>query len=285
MGNTLSDKELKVLVSASDFNAYLKLKETLNIYERLETPSEISFLGIEAKIKKKEKVRKLYLSWSVAASVVVLFGLFTLFKSNDVIIKTNFGEQKTAILLDDSEVILNSKSTITYNTDNWQTKRTLFLDGEAYFKVRKGSIFTVNTSNGSVTVLGTEFNVNAKNDYFEVVCYEGKVSVKTAQKNYILTPSNHIREITGKATEKWQAIEKQPSWVYGESSFKSTPIKYVILALEEQYKVNFDTHQIDNSILFTGSFTHTNLETALNTVFETLQIEYIKKEDTIKLGL
>ncbi len=288
MDNSLSNEELRALVSESDFTMYKKLKSTLNIYERLEVSTEISFREIDVEIKKKEKkkkIRKLYLSWSIAASVVILFGLFTLLKGNDVLIQTNFGEQVSTTLPDNSEVILNSKSTITYNTENWQTERTIFLNGEAYFKVEKGSAFTVNTKNGSVTVLGTEFNVNSKNDYFEVVCYEGKVSVTTSEKQYVLTPSNTVRKISENAIEKRKILEKKPSWTLGESTFKSVPIKYVILALEEKYNVVFEENQINDTLLFTGSFTHSNIDIALKTVFETLQIKYTKKANTIKLSL
>ncbi len=288
MDNSLSNEELRALVSESDFTMYKKLKSTLNIYERLEVSTEISFREIDVEIKKKEKkkkIKKLYLSWSIAASVVILFGLFTLLKGNDVLIQTNFGEQVSTTLPDNSEVVLNSKSTITYNTENWQTERTIFLNGEAYFKVEKGSTFTVNTKNGSVTVLGTEFNVNSKNDYFEVVCYEGKVSVTTSEKQYVLTPSNTVRKISENAIEKRKILEKKPSWTLGESTFKSVPIKYVILALEEKYNVVFEENQINDTLLFTGSFTHSNIDIALKTVFETLEIKYTKKANTIKLSL
>lgn len=288
MDNSLSNEELRALVSESDFTMYKKLKSTLNIYERLEVSTEISFREIDVEIKKKEKkkkIRKLYLSWSIAASVVILFGLFTLLKGNDVLIQTNFGEQVSTTLPDNSEVVLNSKSTITYNTENWQTERTIFLNGEAYFKVEKGSTFTVSTKNGSVTVLGTEFNVNSKNDYFEVVCYEGKVSVTSSEKQYVLTPSNTVRKISENAIEKRKILEKKPSWTLGESTFKSVPIKYVILALEEKYNVVFEENQINDTLLFTGSFTHSNIDIALKTVFETLEIKYTKKANTIKLSL
>lgn len=288
MDNSLSNEELRALVSESDFTMYKKLKNTLNIYERLEVSTEISFREIDVEIKKKEKkkkIKKLYLSWSIAASVVILFGLFTLLKRNDMLIQTNFGEQVSTTLPDNSKVILNSKSTITYNPENWETERNIFLNGEAYFKVEKGSTFTVNTKNGSVTVLGTEFNVNSKNDYFEVVCYEGKVSVTTSEKQYVLTPSNTVRKISENAIEKRKILEKQPSWTLGESTFKSVPIKYVILALEEKYNVVFEENQINDTLLFTGSFTHSNIDIALKTVFETLQIKYTKKANIIKLSL
>ena len=182
--------------------------------------------------------------------------------------------------MDGSEVILNSKSEITYKSKQWKKNRELFLKGEAYFKVKKGSKFTVNTNNGSVRVLGTQFNVNSKKDYFEVVCFEGKVSVSTTDKDaMVLKPNQNIRKINGNPIEKWITKVEKPSWMYGESTFRSVPVRYVITALEEHYNVKIDDSKIDDSVIYSGSFTHGNLKTALKTVFETLNMKYAVKED------
>jgi ferric-dicitrate binding protein FerR (iron transport regulator) len=47
---------------------------------------------------------------------------------------------------------------------------------EAYFQVKKGQTFSVNTTDGVVKVLGTHFNVKQRKNYFEVNCFEGLVS-------------------------------------------------------------------------------------------------------------
>ena len=41
----------------------------------------------------------------------------------------------------------------------------------------KGRKFTVNTTQGQVMVLGTQFNVENRGNFFEVSCYEGLVQV------------------------------------------------------------------------------------------------------------
>ena len=170
------------------------------------------------------------------------------------------------------------------NPIHWNTNRVLFLEGEGYFRVKKGSTFTVNTPSGSVTVLGTQFNVNSRNNYFEVICYEGKVSVKNKQTTHILKATDYLRNIEGVITaSKVKTI--QPNWISGESDFKSTPIKYVIEAMELHFNVQFDTQNIDENIVFTGSFSNNDLDTALKTVFAPLKIKYIKEDNTILLRL
>ena len=278
----LSDNELKRLVSEADYKSFLKIRKGLEVYDDLEASTDTSFTKIQEHISnKKGKVRNLNANtWliGIAASVVLFFGLFTILGNDIVTIETNYGEQKTIALLDGSEVIINSKSTLTYDEDNWENDRTLTLKGEAYFKVKKGSTFTVVTDNGNVQVLGTEFNVNTVSDLFEVVCFEGKVSVQTKNEDYILLPTNSVRRINGYSIEKWDNADSNPSWIHGESSFKSVPLKYVISALESQYNIEINSDTIDDSMIYTGSFSHKNLNTALKTVFKSLQIQYFEKE-------
>ena len=278
----ISDAELKNRVSKTDYIAYLKLRRGLELSEQLNASTEATFKKIQEKIDNKStKVRILNPnSWAIgiAASIILFFGLFSILGDDTVTFVTGFGETKTIALLDGSEVIMNSKSTITYSEDDWKTNRTLTLDGEAYFKVEKGSIFTVKTENGSVMVLGTQFNVNSTSDFFDVVCYEGKVGVKTYESDHVLLPSHSVRKINGNPSEASVTQLIKPTWLHGESTFKSVPIKYVITALEDQYNIIFDSKAIDDATVFSGSFPNNNLNIALKTVFEALDISYSEKE-------
>ncbi|MGS2727053.1 FecR family protein [Psychroserpens sp. BH13MA-6] len=282
MAGELTDAELKKLVSEDDYMAYLKLRKGIETFESLESSTKASFSEIQRKIsEKKTKVRRLKMQqWSIgiAASIILLFGLFTLFGNHVTVLETQFGEQKTIALLDGSEVILNSNSKISYDAKDWKDHRSLTLQGEAFFKVKKGSAFKVLTDNGTVQVLGTQFNVNSSDDFFEVVCYEGKVRVDSKGEVYTLQPTNSVRRINGFALERWQTSELNPTWMDGESSFKSVPLRYVILALESQYQIRIDADSIDQNTRYTGSFTHHNLKLALKTVFKSLDIQYNEKE-------
>lgn len=165
----LSDTELKNRISEQDYTAFVKLRKALEVSSELNASTKDSFYKIQEKIaNKKTPVRRLHTArWSIgiAASILVIVGLFSIFSDTTVTHQTSFGETKSIPLLDGTQVVLNSKSTISYNQTDWKNNRQLTLDGEAYFKVEKGSTFTVNTSNGSVTVLGTQFNVNSTTDF------------------------------------------------------------------------------------------------------------------------
>tara|TARA_R110000787_G_scaffold59922_8_gene135853 strand:+ start:18674 stop:19591 length:918 start_codon:yes stop_codon:yes gene_type:complete len=285
LDGTISDTKLKDLVSEEDFIAYKKLKNGLDVLEELERPVAPSFTIVKNSIDQKRKDIKMRQSFkwgiSIAASILVIFGLFFAFNSQEISYETSYAEQKTINLPDGSEVVLNAKSVINFTEKDWETNRSIKLNGEAFFKVKKGSTFTVQTSNGQVTVLGTQFNVKDTDAFFEVVCYEGKVSVTNNKKEYILSPGNSVRKIIGYDSKKYDSEKRFPSWLKGESSFVSVPLKYVILELEKQYNLEIDANKIDDSIIFTGSFSNKDLKLALASVFKTMNIKYMKEENGI----
>ena len=290
----ITNNQLKELVSEDDYNAYIKLKSGINLYEALEAPMDNTLNSVKNRIKqgnpatkKQTKIRFLNTKtiFAVAASIAILFSISTFLANKDVTFQSGFGEHKTVALLDNSEVILNAKSELTYNKKDWKTKREVFLKGEAFFKVQKGSTFTVITDNGTVTVLGTQFNINAQNNFFEVICYEGKVKVINKGKNFVLTPNKSVRSLNGTITEETLDLTTvKPSWILGESSFRSISLKEVITALEKQFNIQIDDKNIDNSIIFTGAFDNTNLNIALAAVFKTTQINYRLKNNIVVLS-
>jgi ferric-dicitrate binding protein FerR (iron transport regulator) len=74
--------------------------------------------------------------------------------------------QRTEITLpDNSKVMLNSKTTLRYSSGFNTANREIYLDGEAYFDVRKGHLpFEVKTEAINIRVLGTAFNVKCYSD-------------------------------------------------------------------------------------------------------------------------
>jgi len=278
LAGKITNNDLKALVDEEDYQAYLKLKKGLEVKSQLDRPVENSFQKVQEKIsRKKAKVISLKTKWTIgiAATILVIFTMFNFLKQSQRTITTGFGEQKTFVLEDGSEVILNSKSSISYTNEDWENNRELSLEGEAYFKVAKGETFTVNTPNGKVEVMGTQFDVNSNADFFDVICFEGKVKVTTIDnKAHILLPGNSIRKINGFETSRLDSKALEPSWVSGESSFKSVPLQYVINAIQNQYNIRIDATNVNTSTLYSGAFPHNDLKTALQTVFGTLDIQY-----------
>ncbi len=278
LANEITDDNLKGHISAEDFVAYKKMQKGIDVFEALEAPMDESFLKIKNQLSKnkKGKIIQLNAKWitAIAASVVLLIVSYVGFNNRDTVINTDFGKQKTFALLDGSEVNLNAKSTITYNKNKWEGKRELSLKGEAFFKVKKGSTFTVNTTSGSITVVGTQFNIKVSDTYFEVICYEGKVEVISGSEIFLLQQGEGVRKIEANNLEKLKQTLKNPTWLTGESSYHKVPLKVVINELEQQFGVEFDRALIDESMIYTGSFDNKDLNIALASVFKPMGINY-----------
>jgi len=287
LADKISDEQLKLLVSNEDFLAYQKLKNALGNYSVATPNMEEQFGKIQQKINKKQNVRKpkvlhLWKYTAVAASLLLFFVLYQVYYfSNEV--TTGFGLTQTITLKDQSKVTLNAKSKLSFpNQFNWN--RTLKLDGEAFFEVEKGSKFTVETPQGTISVLGTKFNVISENNFFEVNCYEGKVSVVVGAETTILTKNKSLRFYDKQLDFKDDNLNEKPNWINKESSFKDVPVEVVINKFINQFnkKVNYPT--AIKSIKFNGSFSNTNIETALKSITIPLHLKYTINKDQIILA-
>ena len=250
----------------------------------LNKPSENS----DALTQKETPVRKL--NWmspmlKIASVLVLGLGIFYFFFLNQIVeVRTLAGQKSNLELPDASLVTLNALSEISYDAENWDTKREITLRGEAFFDVAKGAKFDVVTSEGTVTVLGTEFNVKQRGSLFEVGCFEGTVRVITANGTQILRPGDNFtvygdRAITGNHRHSL------PKWIKDVSEFKRIPVSEVIAELERQYDIKVELEGVDTNQLFTGGFTHDSLNGALRAICEPLNLEYgIIKPGTVRLN-
>ncbi|WP_298894415.1 FecR family protein [uncultured Psychroserpens sp.] len=228
----------------------------------------------DAKRKETKKLNWFKPMLRIASILVIAFGAyFTFFYNYPTRIQTLASEQTTIELPDQSEVILNSGSQIEYNEKNWNTNRRLTLDGEAYFKVAKGKTFDVITSQGLVTVVGTEFNVKQRLNYFEVHCYEGIVQVTSGDVTKKLLAGDTYRRLGDDYASDTTTFLK-PQWTQNKSAFKAVPFDLVIAEMERQYGIKITVDNIDANRLFTGGFMHDNIENALLSITQPMGLSY-----------
>ena len=284
LDNDLNAEELEAFKMLEDYNALVKLNTSVKHLKAPEYNVSEELEKVMQHIKTtKKSTRWIPMLTRVAAIFVLCFGVYYYTTTLDTTISTLASQKQTVELPDASSVSINALSSISYNKSKWNDNREVQLDGEAYFKVAKGSKFDVVTKAGTVTVLGTQFNVNQRNDYFEVICYEGLVGVAYNNTNTKLYPGDRLLLLDGKliATEKENLTA--PSWIDNHSLFKILPYKNVVAEFERQYNVTVDLKGIDDSQLFTGSFTHNNMEVALKSITLPLHLTYSKKDHTITL--
>jgi transmembrane sensor len=213
-----------------------------------------------------------WLPLAIAASLAFITVSYFLLADKTIIARP--GEKIVYLLPDGSEVFLNADSKIAFNEHNWNNERTIELEGEAFFQVKKGNRFTVKSEDATITVLGTSFNANVREDLFEVSCFTGKVSVVNAAGEVILENGKYTRIDNGNLSHPQVFNEKQKgTWRAGEFYFDARPLALVIDELERQFNVTIE-YQGDVSRTYTGYFNTTKLDDALQMVFKPMSLKY-----------
>jgi transmembrane sensor len=270
INGTLTEDERVIFESSDSFKSLEKLSRSVQAFKAPDYNVE-SELG-RLRSLKPAKGKVVSIGWfkpllRIAAAVALFISGYFIFFSNteeNLTIETIAASKKELMLPDSSFVVLNASSILSYSSE--MKDREVELDGEAYFKVKKGSRFEVVTNIGKVTVLGTQFNVRNRNDLFEVICYEGSVLVETIDKTVQLNPTQVFSLIKGKPSQEYSIQDSAPSWVNNESSFQSVPFREVVNELEIQYNISVTMNGIDDTQLFTGRFPHNDLTIALKSI-------------------
>lgn len=285
LNHNLNAQELEAFKQLEDYEALSKLDANLKY---LKAPEYNTSENLEQVLSTIKTQRQSTVNWfptamKIAAVFVICFGIYFYTTTLDTTINTIAAQKQSIELPDASLVELNAMSTLVFNKSNWSTSREVTLEGEAFFKVAKGSKFDVKTSDGVISVLGTQFNVKQRDNYFEVICYEGKVAVTSKSSVTKLLPGESFLVLDGKLLTTEKENQSTPSWLQNQSRFKSLPYREVIAEFERQHNVIISLENIDDSQLFTGSFTHNDIEIALKSITLPLHLTYSKTDNIITL--
>ncbi len=214
--------------------------------------------------------------FAIAASVaLVMIALFYGIQTESVKpISAGPGQMLQFDLPDGSLATLNSGSRIEFDEDGFREgDRRLDLEGEAWFKVKKGSSFSVNTPNGVVKVLGTQFNVYSRQDGFEVICDEGKVKVSNHSGSVEIGANEGVRYDAELGEFVSSKNLNRSSWREGSFYFENEDLSVVLDELQRQYNIGIDFQGEENQF-YTGVFKSGNLENSLNLVCKPLGLKY-----------
>ena len=185
-------------------------------------------------------------------------------------VKTRPAEEKSVLLSDGTEVILNSESELTYSRNYNKNNRSVHLIGEAYFSVQKGNIpFNVLTPHGKISVLGTSFNIRARIDGFEVGVNDGEVQV--SNENSLLNLSKG--QLIDVESEFFNSniiqipTDQYPDWLNQKFYCNETTLESLCLEIERTFdiKINFTNPNLKD-LTITGVIEASDLDNVLQTV-------------------
>lgn len=286
LAGEMTDEELIAFQNTSEYATYAKIAEYSNQLKAPEFDADLLFQNTLEHKKSTPKVIPIYQSkWlQIAAVFVALLSLSFFFKTtiNTKEIAEN-GKKTIFALPDNSQIVLNSGSEIRYNKWNWDNNRKLDLKGEAYFKVAHGKKFEVKTNLGTVTVLGTQFNVKARKNRFDVTCYEGRVKVDYNNKQVIITKGTSVTFDNDYFDTKNINAQK-PEWTNNQIVLQKEKLQSIIDEMQRQYSYEIVLSCKENTQLFSGTLPTNDIKTALNVVCTIFHLK-ISKFDSKKIIL
>ena len=261
-GKTSTGEELELMkwAKASDENE----KELLRSLHWFQT---VDLLSDEASEEKKHVRFPVWMKYVSVAVVMFVCGLFisqwVKGGSEEVAMLQEItvpgGQRVDLVLTDGTEVWLNSLTSLKYDPTFEGDTRTVYLDGEAYFEVKKDKHkpFIVKTRKGDVKVLGTKFNVEAYSSRHEFVTslMEGSVLLEAGMERVLLNPRQ--KAIYNKESFEVSAIQNMDdySWRNGLITFTDASFGEIMQKLEKYYgyKILVDNTGL-NAYRCTGKF-------------------------------
>jgi ferric-dicitrate binding protein FerR (iron transport regulator) len=212
-------------------------------------------------IRSKEKRIKIFKGLQWAALVLALTCLPTLYfylktdKSVATLITESValkGDIKVINLTDGTKVWLNKGSSVCYPSNFENIERTLYLEGEAFFDVKKDSAhpFIVKTQAIQIKVFGTSFNINTrcKDNVVQTTLVEGSVMIldENGKKITSLNPGQMASVDISSKKVKIKGVNPKcyTSWRTGEVYLENANLAEIITKIEEVYgiKIQIDTH-------------------------------------------
>lgn len=164
-------------------------------------------------------------------------------KENYATLSVPKGGEYQIVLSDGSKVWLNSDSRLRFPSPFTGDKRTVFLEGEAYFEVTHDpqKPFIVSTEDMNIRVLGTKFNVKAYAEdeaiYTTLVAGSVETSSKQSSNSVRLIPNEQCVYLPADDRMETRKIDPQTflGWVQGRFIFENETLEEILKQLGRWY--------------------------------------------------
>ncbi len=241
-----------------------------------------SKLSHETKVDKNQSGSRRKLIW---VALILLIGAslaFLLLAGSEKTIQSAKGEQVRHLMADGSIILIAPGSSITFNEKDWSNKREIQLEGQAFFDVEKGGSFVVESNQGVVKVLGTEFEIWESGKQMKVQCFEGSVSVGNltgAEK--ILGVNDAIDLNNQRFSDVYNHGQLEATFKSGQMKYRAINVASLATELERFYNISVRLEKIDLNKSFTGILVLNDLEKAVEYLSKTMNWEYDLNEQNL----
>jgi ferric-dicitrate binding protein FerR (iron transport regulator) len=233
---------------------------------------------IDEQPRQPKVIQMNWFRYAAAAVLVLALTSVSFMRFSTQTITAPAGQHASALLPDGSQVELNAASEISFHPYWWRFSRDVNFEGEAFFDVKKGSSFSVMSKNGTTTVLGTSFNINSRDNGYQVYCKTGKVGVSNNNSKVVLEPQQVARLNAEGSLDRTNVSSDDEfiGWINNRFVFNAAPFEKVVREIELQYDISISLSKADFSTLsFTGTFAKTEDEKqTLEIVGNSLGVEF-----------
>jgi len=226
--------------------------------------------------------------WGVAAIFIVLaLSAYFLFQTTTPVEEpVQLGKAATTDsfrfieLSDRSAVTLHRNSELQY-PDKFEAsdRRVLLTKGEAFFNItsQSGKPFVVEAEGVTITVLGTEFNVQVEESGTTVHVREGRVLVRSASDSVTLSTGLTATVMNGNIAVTDVPAGNLYSYATQRLVFDDATLAQVIHDLEDCYPYTFELRNpsLENCRI-TANFYKDDIDKIVNLVAETLNLTVLK---------
>ncbi len=259
-----ASKQENILSGPSTADAWMRLEQRLDIKD-----------PVPARVKGRNNYFPIQprLAYAFALMIIALLAGPKIYDlATHITVSAERGSKIEINLTDGTSVRLNSESSLKYKRNFNSESRIVNLSGEGYFQVVKGDYpFTVNSQYGTVTVLGTKFNVLARNENVEVVVNEGVISFipkkqgKPKTDKVIVKAGLYVN--TNDLTPQPLPHPEYPGWIHDKLILNKTNLEIVCAKIERKFDVNIElaSDQL-HDISITGVINAVDLDGVLTTL-------------------
>jgi transmembrane sensor len=250
--------------------------------------------GLEHSMKTTPQESPFRFWYKVAAGLIIglsgsLLGYYFYQKDNSVseISVITRKNAKTVTLPDNSTVVINRNSSLTYPEGFGDEGREVNFSGEGFFSVQGNAVkpFIVHTPQGHIKVVGTQFNLSSHNGRLEVNVQEGKVLVYTAADSAYLEAGQSASLEGSKPISTLNTIDVN-QWGYATRKFvfQDVPLADVFESIEKAYPYIIEVPNKDvKNCRLTAAFDHVSAREMLNLIGETLDLTIQENDSTFRV--
>lgn len=207
------------------------------------------------------------------------------FTDYSLFISTTPGQIQKILAIDGSEIWLNSKSSLSFESSFGQKNREVKLIGEAYFEVAHQPLkpFIVHYNSEKTEVLGTHFNIKSyPQEKSYTTLLEGSVRVSNLKNQMVQLKPGEQSYSNPNLKKRQVHVEDYIAWKNGDFYFDNLSLEQLLDQVEEWYNISFINYEQRSNDRISGTFKRSHsLEELLKNIEEISSVKFKIKEGGI----